>query len=383
MFKDLSVSAITAGLLAVLISYSGPLVIYFQAGQAAGVSAAMMSSWVWAISIGAAVSGIFLSLKLKVPVVTAWSAPGTALLISLFPGISLSEAVGAYITAAVILCLISINGWFDYVVNAIPKGISHAMLAGILFQFGVKVFAAVTVLPVLTVLMFCSYLLFKRFAPKYCLLLVLVFGLGATYVLGYLDLRAVEIVFTAPQVIVPEWSLQATLSLAIPLVIVSISGQFLPGLAILSGAGYQVSSRPIVMGTGLVSIVMSFFGGITTVIAAITAAICTGKESHPDPDKRYIAGVANGVFYLIGGCFSGTIIALFTALPDEFIAVLAGLALFGAISGNLAAAAREEQYVEASIITFIATASGLSFLNLGGAFWGIMIGLLVYWALKR
>jgi len=382
VFKDFSLSASSAGMLAVLISYSGPLIIFFQAGQVAGVSEEMMSSWIWAVSLGAAISGIVLSLWLKVPIVTAWSAPGTALLISLFPELSLSEAVGAYITAGIIICLISLNGWFDYVVNAIPKGICHAMLAGILFQFGVQVFSSVATLPLLSLIMLLAYLIYKRFLPKYSLLLVLITSLLVSYSLGLINTDSIEIVAASPQFIIPEWSLQSTLSLALPLVIVSLSGQFLPGLAIIRTAGYAVSSKPIVLGTGLISIPMAFFGGITTVIAAITAAICTGKDAHPEPDKRYIAGISNGVFYLIGALMSGTIITLFTALPSEFVAVLAGLALFSAISSNLAGALREEAYMEASVITFLATASGVSFLGLGSAFWGVVIGLVAYEFLK-
>lgn len=381
--KDWSVSAVTAGFLAVLISYSGPLIIFYQAAQVANVPTEMVASWVWGISIGAAVSGILLSWLLKAPVVTAWSAPGTALLVTLFPAITLGEAVGAYLVAALIILAIALSGYFDKLMRLIPRGIAYGMMAGILFPFGANAFKSAGAMPVLTFGMIAAYLLLKRFYPRYFLVLVLLVGIALAGFAGNADLSSVEINLTTPILTTPEWSLSATLSLAIPLVLVSMTGQFLPGMAILHGAGYKIPARPIIAVTSLASLVVAFFGGITIVIAAITAALCTGKEAHENPDKRYVAGIANGVFYLIGGSFAGTIVLLFTALPKAFVAVLAGLALIGAIMANLMGAINEADHREASIITFLATASGMSFLGLGSAFWGVVIGLVAYLVLHR
>jgi len=383
LHKDWSVPAITAGFVAVLVSYSGPLAIFFQAAQSADISNTMMTSWVWAISIGAAVSGILLSLWLKVPVVTAWSAPGTALLVTLFPGLSLNEAVGAYLTAAMIIFVIGITGSFDRIIQMIPPGIASAMMAGILFQFGIGVFVSLESVPALAIGMLIAYLVFKRLTPRYSLVLLLVVGVALAVLLEGASLEGVAVEFAQPQFIRPEWTWNATLSLAIPLVLVSLTGQFLPGMAILRTSGYSTPAKPIVTVASLTSFGTAFFGGITSVIAAITAAICTSKEAHEDPDKRYVAGVANGVFYLVGGIFAGTIVALFTSLPSEFVAVLAGLALIGAISSNISAFAAEKSHLEASVMTFIATASGISFLGLGSAFWGVIVGALAYNLLHR
>lgn len=383
LHKDASIPAITAGFVAVLVSYSGPLAIFFQAAQSAEISTAMMTSWVWAISMGAAVSGIALSLWLKVPVVTAWSAPGTALLVTLFPGLSLGEAVGAYLTAAAVIFVIGVTGSFDRIISAIPPGIASAMMAGILFQFGVGVFVSLESVPALAIGMLLAYLVFKRLTPRYSLVLLLIVGVVLAVVLEGASLKGVTMELAQPMLIRPDWTWNATLSLAIPLVLVSLTGQFLPGMAILRSAGYNTPARPIVTVTSLTSFATAFFGGITTVIAAITAAICTSKEAHEDPDKRYVAGVANGVFYLVGGTFAGTIVLLFTSLPGEFVAVLAGLALIGAITSNLSAFAAHKDHLEASVITFIATASGMSFLGLGSAFWGVVVGALAYVLLHR
>ncbi|MGE6605671.1 benzoate/H(+) symporter BenE family transporter [Halomonas sp. NPDC076908] len=381
--KDLSIPAITAGFVAVLISYSGPLAIFFQAAQSAEISSAMMTSWVWAISIGAAISGIFLSLWLKVPVVTAWSAPGTALLVTLFPGLSLNEAVGAYLTAAIIIFVIGVTGSFDRIIQMIPPGIASAMMAGILFQFGIGIFTSLESVPALAIGMIIAYLLFKRLTPRYSLVLLLGVGIVLAVFIEGASLDGVSVQLAEPQFIHPEWTWNATLSLALPLVLVSLTGQFLPGMAIMRSSGYNTAAKPIVTVASLTSFFTAFFGGITTVVAAITAAICTSKEAHEDPDKRYIAGVANGVFYLIGGIFAGTIVALFTSLPGEFVAVLAGLALIGAITSNISAFAAEKSHLEASVLTFVATASGISFLGLGSAFWGVIVGALAYNLLHR
>lgn len=383
MRNDISLSAISAGLLAVLISYSGPLLIFFQAAQSAHVSGQMLASWVWSISIGAAIAGILLSWILKVPVVTAWSAPGTALLVTLFPQLSLNEAVGAYITAALIMFLIGISGYFDRLVRAIPRGIAAGMMAGILFQFGAGAFGSVSQSPALALGMIAAYILLKRFLPRYSLILLLLVGILLSMLLEDTHLGSVTLQLTQPQFILPQWSLHATLSLALPLVLVSLTGQFLPGMAILRGSGYNTSAKPILSLTSLASLIVACFGGITIVIAAITAALCTGKDAHENPDKRYVAGIANGVFYLIGGSFAGSIIMLFSAMPKTFIAVLAGLALIGAISANLMAAVEELEHREAAVITFLATASGMSFLGLGAAFWGILLGSIAYLVLNK
>ncbi|TCW82998.1 benzoate transporter [Burkholderia sp. SRS-46] len=380
---DWSVSTVTAGFLAVLISYAGPLAIFFQAAQAAHASSEMVTSWVWAISIGAAVSGLYASWKLKVPVVTAWSAPCTALLVGLFPQLTLNQAVGAYITAALIILLIGITGCFDWLVRHIPRGIACGMMAGILLPFGTHAFSAATTQPALAFGMIAAYVLFKRLLPRYSIVLVLLTGAALAILLGMTHLGDVSVRVAQPVFIRPEWTLGTTLSLALPLVVVSLTGQFLPGMTILRVSGYHTPARPIITATGVMSLVVACFGGITIVIAAITAAICTGKDAHEDPGKRYVAGLANGGFYLLGGIFASTIVAVFLALPKAFVAVLAGLALIGAISANVHGIFTDERHREASVITFLATASGMTWLGLGSAFWGIVIGSLAYAVLNK
>ena len=382
MLKDLSLSAVTAGFLAVLISYAGPMVLVFQAASAAQIPTDMMVTWIWAISVGAAVSGILLSWLLKAPVVTAWSAPGSALLITLFPALSLNEMAGAYLTAAAVMLAVGLSGPFDKLMALIPKGVAAGMMAGILFQFGAHAFSAVADMPLLLFAMLLAYLISKKWLPRYTVVLVFAVGLLLTGFNGGLDLSRVELSITRPVWIAPEWTLASTLSLALPLVLVSLTGQFLPGMAVLRLAGYRTQAKPIMAVTGIASLAAACFGGISIVLAAITASLCTGKDAHADPAKRYIAGISNGVFYLVGGLFAGAIVTLFSVLPQTLIAILAGLALVGAIGSNLTAAMEDAGHREAAVITFLATASGMTLWGLGSAFWGVVIGIFAAWVLK-
>ena len=371
---DWSLSATTAGFLAVLISYAGPLLIFFQAGRAAGAGPELMASWVWAISIGAGVSGLLLTWWLKVPVITAWSAPGTALLITLFPALPLAEAIGAYITAAAIVVAVGATGSFDWLMRRIPRGLCAGMMAGILFQFGARAFKSVEALPLPMLAMVGGYLVARRFWPRDHLLLVLLLGLALAAGLGEVDWGRLRLEWTQPVWTTPSWSWAATLSLAVPLAVVSLAGQFLPGMAILRADGYDVPARPVLVATGAVSLLTAPFGGITTVLAAITAALCTGRDAHPAPARRWVAGIACGGFYLAGGCLAGSIIGLFTVLPPAFVAALAGLALIGAITANVHGAVSDPTQRDAAIVTFLVTASGLTLWGLGAAFWGVVLG---------
>ncbi len=381
--QDWSVSASVAGFLAVLISYAGPLIIFFQAAQAANVSDGMMASWIWGVSIGAAIPGIYLSIKYKAPVITAWSAPGTALLVTLFPQMSINEAVAGYIIAAIVIYIVGATGYFDKFLTWIPDGIAAGMMAGILFQFGVDLFRATDTMPFIVFSMLACYLLAKRCSPRYTMIWVLACGIILSIILGKMNPVAMSFALTIPKFIAPEFSWNAAMNLALPLILVSLTGQFLPGMAILKISGYDTPAKPIVTISSLSSLAVAFTGGITIVLAAITAALCTGHDAHELPEKRYIAGVANGIVYLIGGLFAGSIVMLFSLLPKELVAALAGLALIGAISANITMAMKEDGARDSALITFLATASGMHFLGLSSVFWGILIGMIAHVVLTR
>ncbi|WP_119685697.1 benzoate/H(+) symporter BenE [Acinetobacter pittii] len=379
--NDWSISATVAGFLAVLISYSGPLIIFFQAAQRAHVSTDMMVSWIWGISIGAAVSGIYLSIKYKTPVITAWSAPGTALLVTLFPNVSLNEAVAAYITSAIVIFLIGVTGYFDKLLKWIPQDVAAGMMAGILFQFGIGLFTASDSMPFIVFSMLIVFLIAKRLMPRYTMIWVLAAGVLLSLILGKMNPVDVSFSLAIPQWISPEWTWNSTLNLAIPLILVSLTGQFLPGMAIMKLSGYNTPAKPIITVTSIASLAVACVGGITIVLASITAALCMGKDAHELKEKRYIAGIANGIFYILGGLFAGSIVMLFSLLPKELVAALAGLALLGAIATNISVAMKNDNQRDAALITFLATASGMHFLGLSSVFWGICIGVIAHFIL--
>ncbi|MDC4296376.1 benzoate/H(+) symporter BenE [Acinetobacter baumannii] len=379
--NDWSISATVAGFLAVLISYSGPLIIFFQAAQRAHVSTDMTVSWIWGISIGAAVSGIYLSIKYKTPVITAWSAPGTALLVTLFPNISLNEAVAAYITSAIVIFLIGITGYFDKLLKWIPQDVAAGMMAGILFQFGISLFTASDSMPLIVFSMLIVFLIAKRLMPRYTMIWVLAAGVLLSLILGKMNPVDVNFNLAIPQWISPEWTWNSTLNLAVPLILVSLTGQFLPGMAIMKLSGYDTPAKPIITATSIASLAVACVGGITIVLASITAALCMGKDAHELKEKRYIAGIANGIFYILGGLFAGSIVMLFSLLPKELVAALAGLALLGAIATNISVAMKNDGQRDAALITFLASASGMHFLGLSSVFWGICIGVIAHFIL--
>ncbi|MDX8252326.1 benzoate/H(+) symporter BenE [Acinetobacter pittii] len=379
--NDWSISATVAGFLAVLISYSGPLIIFFQAAQRAHVSTDMMVSWIWGISIGAAVSGIYLSIKYKTPVITAWSAPGTALLVTLFPNVSLNEAVAAYITSAIVIFLIGVTGYFDKLLKWIPQDVAAGMMAGILFQFGIGLFTASDSMPFIVFSMLIVFLIAKRLMPRYTMIWVLAAGVLLSLIFGKMNPVDVSFSLAIPQWISPEWTWNSTLNLAVPLILVSLTGQFLPGMAIMKLSGYDTPAKPIITVTSIASLAVACIGGITIVLASITAALCMGKDAHELKEKRYIAGIANGIFYILGGLFAGSIVMLFSLLPKELVAALAGLALLGAIATNISVAMKNDRQRDAALITFLATASGMHFLGLSSVFWGICIGVIAHFIL--
>lgn len=373
--QDFSLSAVVAGAIAVIVSYAGPLIIVFQAASAAHLPTEVISSWIWAISIGSGITGLILSWRLRVPVITAWSTPGAALLVGLLPGVTINEAVGAYIVSSVIIAVIGLSGAFDKLIGKLPRSIAAAMLAGILFHFGAEMFVSIQLQPTLVMAMFATYLLFKRLLPRYAIVAVLFIGGAVAGMSGMLNGGDIVVSVAHPVLITPAWSWHAIINIALPLTLVTLTGQYVPGMAVLRSSGYATPARPIVSMTAIASVLLAPFGSHGMNLAAITAAICTSEEAHREKSKRYIAGVACGILYIVMGIFGATLASVFTALPKELIISLAGLALFGAISTGLTGAMADEKQREAALITFLVTASGMNFLGMASVFWGLIFGL--------
>jgi len=373
---DTSTSAVVAGFIAMLTGYTSSLVLMFQAGQAAGLTNGQISSWIWALSIGMAICCIGLSLRYRAPIMIAWSTPGAALLITSLPGVPYSEAIGAYIFASGLIVLIGLTGTFDRLMRRIPASIAAALLAGVLFKIGLEICVAAEQQPLLVVAMLIAYLLGKRLLPRYAVLAALIVGSVLAAIFGLLNFEHFELQLAVPEWTTPSFSLAAIISIGIPLFIVAMASQNLPGMAVLRANGYDVPASPLLSTTGLTSMLLAPFGSHGIHMAAISAAICAGPEAHEDPKKRYTAAIWCGVFYGIAGVFGATLAALFAALPKALILSIAALALFASIIGGLTQAMSEPKEREAALITFLVTASGMTLFSVGSAFWGIVAGLL-------
>ncbi len=375
-FADTSLSALVAGFVAMMTGYTSSLVLMFQAGRGAHLSDAQISSWIWALSIGMALTTIGLSLRFRAPIVIAWSTPGAALLVASLPGVPYAEAIGAFIVCALLLTAVGLSGLFDTLMRRIPAGIAAALLAGILFEIGIEIFRAAQFQTALVLVMFFVYLLVKRAAPRYAIVTTLLAGCIAAGALGLLDFSHFHIALAQPVFTMPSFSLAAIVSIGIPLFVVAMASQNVPGIAVLRADGYATPSSPLIATTGLASLALAPFGSHGINLAAITAAICTGPEAHEARDKRYTAAVWCGLFYLVAGVFGATIAALFAALPKALVVSVAALALFGSIMSGLTNAMQEPRQREAALVTFMVTASGLTLLSIGSAFWGLVAGVL-------
>ena len=383
LLKDFSLSAIAAGFVTVLVGFASSAVIVFQAAQSLGASPEEISSWMWALGLGMGLTCIGLSLRYRMPVVTAWSTPGAAMLIGSVAGLPLSDAIGAFLMSALLIAASGFSGFFERMISRIPASLASGMLAGVLLRFGIDAFAAMETQLGMVLTMFAVYLLARRLLPRYAVILTLLVGIAFAAGLGLLRVDGLSLQLAKPVFTTPTFSLAAIVGIALPLFIVTMASQNVPGVAVIRASGYAIPISPVVGWTGLVNLLLAPFGAFALNLAAITAAICMGREAHEDAARRYVAAIAAGVFYVVVGLFGATVAALFAAFPKELILAIAGIALLGTIGNSLAAALRDEAEREPALVTFLVTASGLSLAGIGSAFWGLLAGVVTLLVLRR
>lgn len=367
-----------AALISVIVNYGGTFVLVFQAAQLAQLSAAQTASWVWSVSIGVGVTGAWLSYRYREPIITAWSTPGVAFLATVMPFTPYGEVIGAYMLSAIGFIVLGLSGAFERLVRWIPSGIAAGLLAGILLQFGVNAFGGASADPLLVIVLVLAYAVLRRFTSRFAVVGILLIGLALLLAQDRIDVQQLQLSLAAPVFEVPQFSLGSLLGVALPLFVITLTGQYMPGMLVLRNDGFKTSANPILTVTGLGSLLMAPFGAHAFNVAAITAAICTGKDAHENPSKRYIAGLVCGALYVMVGVFGVTLATLFMVLPRTFVTTLAGLALLGAIGGSLANAMVDARTRETALITFLATAANVTLLGVGGAFWGLVAGLVVH-----
>ena len=372
----LPLSALVAGFVAVLVAFTSSVVIVFQAAAALGATPAQTASWIWALGLGMGLTSLGLSLWYRQPVLTAWSAPGAALIVTAGAGVPMDQAVGAFMVSALLMTLAGASGWFERVMNRIPQALASALLAGVLARFAFDAFAAARSQLLLVLLMFVAYLLGRRLWPRYAVPSVLLVGAALAAAQGQLHWDQLRWELTTPVFTPPAWSLSALVGIALPLFVVTMASQNLPGVAAQRTAGYDTPVSPVITVTGVASLLLAPFGGHALNLAAITAAICMGREAHEDPRQRWKASASAGVLYVATGLLGGAVVGLIAAFPKELVLALAGLALLSTIGSGLAVAMKDEGEREAALITFVVAASGLTLWGVGPAFWGVAAGAL-------
>ncbi len=375
--------AVVAGFVAVLVGFTSSVVIVFQAAAALGATPAQTASWIWALGLGMGLTSLGLSLWFRQPVLTAWSTPGAALLAGTAGAVPMAEAVGAFLTCAALIVLAGATGWFARVMNRIPQALAAALLAGVLVRFAFDAFAAAHTATALVLLMLAAYLAGRRMWPRWAVPGVLATGMAVAALQGQLHLGGVDWALATPVFTAPAFNLAATVGVALPLFVVTMASQNLPGVAAQRAAGYDTPVSPVITTTGVASALLAPFGGYALNLAAITASICMGREAHEDPAQRWKASAAAGVFYVITGLLAGSVVALIAAFPKPLVLAVAGLALLGTIGNAMAGALRDEAQREPALITFVVTASGVSLAGVGSAFWGVVAGALALAVLGR
>lgn len=377
-FRDLSLSSATAGAVAVLVGFTSSVAIVFQAAQAFGATPEVITSWMWALGLGMGLCSAIPSLVLRQPVMVAWSTPGAAVLASagLAGGFTLAQAVGAFMVCALLIVLVGATGWFERVMNRIPMAIASALLAGVLARFGVQAFGAAQSAWALVALMLLVYLIGRRAAPRYAVPLTLLAGVALVLAQGQFRAEALTLDWARPVFTAPEFSLAALVGLALPLFVVTMASQNLPGVAAIRAAGYDMPVSRLITMIGVVTLVLAPFGAFALNLSAITAAICMGEEAHPDKSKRYTAAVVCGLIYIAIGLVGAAVTGVLLAFPQALVLAIAGLALLGSIGGGLHTALKDEAHREAALITFLVTLSGVVLGGIGSAFWGVAAGAL-------
>ena len=367
-----------AGFVAVLVGYASSAAIIWQAAAAAGASVGQIAGWMTALGIGMGVSTLALSCWYRAPVLTAWSTPGAALLATSLQGSTLNEAVGVFIFANVLIVLCGVTGLFARLMKIIPPSLAAAMLAGILLRFGLLAFSALEGHFWLCGGMLAAWVVAKARMPRYAIVVTLIAGLAISWLGGQIQSAALRFEVVAPAFVAPHFTLASLTGIGLPFFLVTMASQNAPGLATMQAAGYRLPVSPLIVATGALALLLSPFGVFSICIAAITAAICQSPDAHPDASKRWLAAAAAGGFYLLAGLFGGSITSLLAALPLPWIQMLAGLALLGTISGSLHQALVKENERDAAVVTFLVTASGVTLLGVGSAFWGLAVGGISY-----
>lgn len=378
LLQDFSIPAAFAGFITFLVGISVSAVLVIQSAQMLGANTAEITSWFWALGLGIGLSGLILSWKFKYPVATSWSTAGLALILATANGYSMNAALGAFLVCGLLTAILGFLGIFEKILRYIPQCLTSAMLAGVLLKFGIELFVSLQNEWAFVLGLLAAYVLSKRLLPRYSIVITVIIGIMLCPLLLGFQLPALNLELAQPVWVTPEFSISAILGLALPLFVINMASQYLPGLAMIKSYGYQPHVNQLIGWTGTAQTLLAPFGCFSVNIAAISAAISLDDQAHPDEKKRYISGMTCGFFYILMGLFAATLVSFLTAFPLVFITALAGIALLGTIGHNIVIAFQEASERDAALLTFLFSASGVQFFGIGSAFWGLVFGLVVH-----
>lgn len=366
---------VSAGLLTAIVGFASSFAVVLAGLQAVGATPEQAASGLIALSAGQGILMVVLAWRSRLPLSFAWSTPGAALLVSTgMPQGGFAEAVGAFLVAAGLITIAGLWKRFGRAVEAIPASLASAMLAGVLLNLCLAPIRAVEAFPWQAAAIILVWAITLRIARLYAVLAAVVAAAIVIPLSTPLPEGVFEAAWPAPVFVLPIFSLDSAIGIALPLFLVTMASQNIPGLAVLNANGYRPAASPLFVATGGSSIVTALFGGHMLNLAAITAALCAGPDAHPDPKKRYIASLTAGGSYIVIALLAGIAAAFATASPPLLIQTVAGLALLASLAGAASAAlSKPDEHVPA-IVTFVTTASGLSLFGIGAAFWGLLAG---------
>lgn len=369
-------SVVSAAIVAALVGIAGALAIVLSAAAAVGATQAETTSWVTALCLSMALTSGFLSWRHRMPIITAWSTPGAAVIAATAGAVKLDAAVGAFLVTGALIVATGAIGPLDRLIRRIPVAVAAGMLAGVLVRFVLQMVEAVPQAPLLVLPLLAVFLVLRLLIPSAAMLVVIAAGVALAAAQGLITSWP-RIELSTLTLIAPRFDGATIIGLAIPLYLVTMASQNLPGAAVLKASGYEPPFSSALLVTGLASLAIAPFGAHSINLAAITAAICTGPDAHPDPAKRWHTGIAYLVVYGLLAALGASLVALFAAFPAVLIKAIAGLGLLGSLTAALAAAVADERQRFAGILAFAVTTSGIALFGIGSAFWGLVAGLVV------
>lgn len=367
-------SIVFSALVATFVGFSASVAVVLAATQAVGATPAQAISWIAGLALAQAGAGIWLSWRYRMPIICAWSTPGAAL-IAATSGLDMAAAVGAFLLAAVLMMLTAAFRPLGALIERIPMPVAAAMLAGVIFRFVVAVFDEMRLSPGLVLPLLAVFLVARLISPFLGVIAALLTGIALSFGLGLASWPAGAFTLSGLEFVTPRLDMAAMLGVGIPLYLVTMAAQNLPGFAVLRAAGYQPPTAASLFVTGLASFLTAPFGAHMVNMAAISASICTGPDTHPDPAQRWKAGVLYGLAYLAVAACAGLLLALIVAMPKALIVAVAGLGLVGSLTGALGQAMSSDRERFAAVIAFAVAASSLTLFGVGSAFWSLVAGL--------